>query len=141
MNSDKDLENLRLLSIFHYVVAGLLALFAMFPFMHVAFGIAIVGGAFDNVDSGTPPPRILGWVLIVVPAIVIMTGWALALAIAVAGRRLRDAAAYRYCLVVAGIECLFTPFGTILGVFTIIVLTRPTVRALFGVDSPAGVDS
>jgi hypothetical protein len=39
-----------------------------------------------------------------------------------------------YCLVVAGIECIFMPFGTVLGVFTIIVLMRPSVRNLFGVE-------
>jgi hypothetical protein len=31
----------------------------------------------------------------------------------------------------ACIECLFLPFGTILGVFTIIVLSRESVKALF----------
>jgi hypothetical protein len=41
---------------------------------------------------------------------------------------------YTYCLVVAAIECMFTPFGTVLGVLTIIVLVRPTVKALFGVS-------
>jgi hypothetical protein len=36
-------------------------------------------------------------------------------------------------LAIAGIECIFIPFGTVLGVFTIIVLMRPTVKELFGV--------
>ena len=36
-----------------------------------------------------------------------------------------------YCLVVAAIECLFIPFGTVLGVFTIVVLNRSSVRSLF----------
>jgi hypothetical protein len=31
----------------------------------------------------------------------------------------------------ACIECLFIPFGTILGVFTIIVLSRESVKTLF----------
>lgn len=37
MNRDvgKDLEHLRLLSIFHYVVGGLIALFACFPIIHL----------------------------------------------------------------------------------------------------------
>jgi hypothetical protein len=34
-------------------------------------------------------------------------------------------------LVMACIECLFIPFGTILGVLTIVVLARESVRALF----------
>ena len=32
----------------------------------------------------------------------------------------------------AGLECIFMPFGTVLGVFTIIVLMRDTVKELFG---------
>jgi hypothetical protein len=32
----------------------------------------------------------------------------------------------------AGIACVFMPFGTVLGVFTIIVLMRDSVRRLFG---------
>jgi hypothetical protein len=31
----------------------------------------------------------------------------------------------------AGIECVFMPFGTVLGVFTLVVLTRPSVKPLF----------
>jgi hypothetical protein len=34
-------------------------------------------------------------------------------------------------MVIAAIQCAFTPFGTVLGVFTLIVLVRPSVKALF----------
>jgi hypothetical protein len=37
----------------------------------------------------------------------------------------------------AGIECMFMPFGTVLGVFTIITLTREPVKQLFGANPPA----
>ncbi len=33
---DQDLEHLRLLSLFHYVVGGIAALFGCFPFIHLA---------------------------------------------------------------------------------------------------------
>ena len=36
-----------------------------------------------------------------------------------------------YCIVIAAICCLSVPLGTILGIFTIIVLQRDTVKALF----------
>ena len=51
-NNRQDAEHLRILSIFHYVVAGLLALFSMFPIVHLAIGIASVAGAFDEVGNG-----------------------------------------------------------------------------------------
>jgi hypothetical protein len=38
-------------------------------------------------------------------------------------------------LVIAAVECIFFPFGTVLGVLTIIVLMRPSIKSLFGVPS------
>ncbi len=39
-----------------------------------------------------------------------------------------------FCLVVAAISCLEVPYGTILGVFTFLVLERPSVARLFGAN-------
>ena len=36
-----------------------------------------------------------------------------------------------FCTVVSGIACMFMPFGTVLGVFALIVLNRPSVRKRF----------
>ncbi len=55
-----------------------------------------------------------------------------------AGRKLARRRSWTFCLVVASIECLFMPYGTVLGVFTIIVLLRPTVKELFAVNSVSG---
>ena len=38
---------------------------------------------------------------------------------------------HRFCLVLAGVTCLFMPLGTILGVFTLIVLMRDSVQQSF----------
>jgi hypothetical protein len=48
-----------------------------------------------------------------------------------AGRNLAQQRRYTFCLVIAGLLCIFIPFGTVLGVFTIVVLVRPSVKALF----------
>ena len=39
------------------------------------------------------------------------------------------------CMIVAGLSCMMMPFGTVLGVFTLLVLLKPQVKALF--DAPA----
>jgi hypothetical protein len=54
--------------------------------------------------------------------------------IAFAGRFLRRRTHRTFCLAVAAVSCLFTPFGTVLGVFTLIVLSREGVRQAF--DAP-----
>ena len=43
-------------------------------------------------------------------------GWALAGAIVMAGYYLSKRRYYTFCLVVAGVECIFMPFGTVLGI-------------------------
>jgi hypothetical protein len=132
MNSDA--EHLRLLSIFHYAVGGMMALFSCLPILHLAIGIAIVTGVMDDLgNNGEPPPDFFGWIFVIVPLGIIMMGMTMALSVVLAGRKLTQRSAYTYCLVIAGIECMFMPFGTVLGVFTIIVLMRPSVKELFGV--------
>ncbi|WP_435008223.1 hypothetical protein P12x_005501 [Tundrisphaera lichenicola] len=127
----EDAEHLRLLSIFHYVVGGLTALFASFPIIHVAIGIAIVTGSFNDPKNGSAPPSAFGWFFIVIGALFIVLGWAYAIGMFVAGRNLRQRRGYLYCLVMAGLSCANFPFGTCLGVFTLIVLLRPSVKPLF----------
>ncbi len=128
---DQDLEHLRLLSIFHYIVGALAALFSCLPFIHLAIGVAIVNGAMGSGAGQQSPPTFVGWILIAVAAVLIFIGWSIALAILVAGRFLARRTHLTYCFVVGGIECLFMPFGTVLGIFTIILLMRPTVKPLF----------
>jgi hypothetical protein len=55
----------------------------------------------------------------------------LAALLAVAGRRLKQRRSHTFCLVVAGLTCMNMPLGTVLGVFTLVVLTRPGVREAF----------
>jgi hypothetical protein len=136
MNQDE--QQLDLLAIFHYVAAAITALFFCFPLIHLGLGIAMVSGALDGPGGppGSPgsaaPPAVFGWIFIVIPGLIILFGWTLAMLMAVAGRRLQLRTSYTYCLVVAGVECLLMPYGTILGVFTIVVLMRDSVRAIFG---------
>lgn len=78
---------------------------------------------------------------LVLALMMIVSMWAMAIAIWMAGRCLKRRTAYNYCLVVAAIECTFMPFGTVLGVLTILVLTRPSVKALFGIQTPPPASS
>jgi hypothetical protein len=133
---NQDQEHLRLLSIFHYVVGGVLGLCACFPVIHLIIGILALGGGLDGHNRHPGADVVVGLMFIVVALVVIVMGWALAVAVILAGRMLAQRRNHTYCLVVAAIECMFMPFGTVLGVFTIIVLIRPSVKALF--EPPAG---
>jgi len=126
-----DEEQLRLLSIFHYIVGGLAALFSCIPIIHLSIGIAIVLGAFEGGHCSDGPPSFIGYIFIVVALMCIACGWAFAICLIAAGRCLARKKRYVFCLVMAAIACVFMPFGTVLGVFTIIVLMRPSVKELF----------
>jgi hypothetical protein len=58
----------------------------------------------------------------------------------ISGLCLRARKGRTFSLVVAGINCLYIPLGTLLGVFTIIVLLRDSVRELYAAGglSPSG---
>lgn len=136
----EDREHLRLLAIFHYVVAGFAALFSFFPLFHLVIGILAVTGRFDD---GNAQGQLVGWFFIAFSLLFITTGLAFSAAVVYAGRCLRRERHYYFCLVMAALLCAFMPFGTVLGVFTLVVLVRPSVRDLFGVrlaESGAGTD-
>ena len=132
----QDEEHLRLLSIFHYVVAALAALGALFPVIYFIVGLIIVFARDKFPDHGQAPPVVLGWLLAIFALMLITFGWIFAALLATTGRFLAQRRHYTFCLFMAGLECIFMPFGTVLGVLTIVVLVRESVRSLFGAPSP-----
>jgi len=128
MNQDE--EHLKLLSIFHYVVGGLAGLFACFPIIHLIIGIVMLAGGFQDA-SGQGPPRAIGLIFVIMALFIMTLGWTLAVCLIVSGRQLAKRKRYTFCFVLACISCIFIPFGTVLGVFTIMVLMRPSVKNIF----------
>ena len=130
---NQDAEHLRLLLIFHYVLAGMGALMSLIPVFHLAFGIAMVTGMFPSPPSGSgsATDNFMGWFFIGIGAAVIVIGETMALLTFLAGRFIRRRRHRTFILVVSAINCLNVPLGTVLGVFTIIVLSRQSVKAEF----------
>jgi hypothetical protein len=126
-----DNEHLRLLAIFHYVLGGIMALFACIPIIHVLLGLGMVAFPHAFGEGRKAPPAFLGWLFLVLGSCLITVGWAFAALVVSAGRCIAARKRYMFCFVVACVECLWMPFGTCLGVFTILVLNRPSVKELF----------
>lgn len=131
----QDEKYLDLLVIFHYIVGAILALFSCFPLIHIAMGLAMVFGQFD--DNGSQPPAFIGWMFVIMGSMFILAGWCVAVLVVIAGRKLQKRKHRMFCMVVAGIECMFMPFGTVLGVFTLVMLLKDSVKAMF--DQPSVV--
>jgi ABC-type amino acid transport system permease subunit len=124
--SEKD--TLHLLAVFHYVIAGLIALAASFPLIHLAVGVSLAVG---GVSSEEPVMGSAGTTLAVIAALLITIGWGFAVFIFIAGKNLYRQTKYQLCMVGAGVVCIFLPLGTILGVFTLVTLQEDSVKQLF----------
>jgi hypothetical protein len=129
-SDDPNLEHLRLLSIGHWVLAGVTALFACLPIAHVVVGVMLLTKARRH-GSQDLDPRWIGWVFLVFGSAFVALGWTFAVSLAVAARSIARRRNLTFCLVVAFLASLCFPFGTVLGALTIVVLTKPPVRALF----------
>ena len=127
-----DQSHLENLSIAHYIVGAIMALFSCMPLIHMFMGLAfIVGG--DSMFSGTeaPPPDLFGWIFFLVGLFFFLGGQAVSISVIVSGNFLKKKKNYVFSFVIACISCMFMPFGTVLGVLTIIVLSRDTVKSLY----------
>lgn len=126
-----DEKNVRLLALFHYAAAALTALLSSFFIAHIVMGVMMVRGPSDS----------SGYVLIGMGSAVVLLGWTMAALIAYAGRSIAARKRHTFCLVVAGLSCLFMPFGTALGIFTIVLLTKAPVRTMFGESTVARTET
>jgi len=128
---NQDVEHLRLLTIFHYLCAGMAGLLACIPVIHLVLGLVMALAPHAFGPGRNQPPRFLGLLFVALGLGLIVVGWTSAVLLASAGRCLSRRTHYTYCFVMACVACLFHPFGAVLGVFTIIVLLRPSVKELF----------
>lgn len=131
-----DADHLRLLAIFHFVVAGLAIVGLGFLFLHFTFMHTVMTNpeVWKNQKAGGPPPEqifaMLKWLYLFFGALSITAGIAnLCSGLFIQKRKNRV-----FSLIVAGMNCLQFPFGTVLGVFTFIVLLRDSVREAYEVS-------
>lgn len=126
----KDASHLDLLSIFNYVLAGLLALFGCFPIMHIVIGIMAINevGIFATDED---MPALFGWMFLIMGSLSMAFMWSIATLSFFTGRRLKRRRGYRFCFVASCIQCIVFPIGTTLGVFSLIVLMRDSVKQVF----------
>ena len=127
-----DLEHLRLLSTFHFVGVGLAVVGLLMLYGHYSIFNSMMSNPKLWQQPGAPSPPIetfaaMKWVY-VVPALGIAGTGALNLlaAIFIRARKHR-----MFSLIVAGFNCFYMPLGTALGVFTIVVLVRSSIRDLY----------
>ena len=87
---NQDAEHLRLLSIFHYIVGGLAALFSLFPLLYTTVGAIFIFVARHGAQKPGEelPPEFVGWIFAVIGSLLFLLGIAIAICILIAGRSL-----------------------------------------------------
>jgi hypothetical protein len=73
---------------------------------------------------------------VIVGASMFLMFQAFAVSLIYSGRQMRRRIRYTFTFVMACLACMCMPFGTVLGVLTLIVLSRPSVKSIYGVRGP-----
>jgi len=87
---NQDQQYVKILAIFHFVVAGISALFACFPIIHFVVGLGMLGLSLGaGFSEGAFPeaviPGLVGLLFTLIAGSVILFGWAFAVCVALAG--------------------------------------------------------
>ncbi len=140
--NETDLEHLRWLSIGYYVFAGLATLGSCFGLIYLGMGIVFMTNPQAMASPNQPPPPpFMGGMFAALGVGFMAFAWSLAVVAFLSARWLGSHRYWLFCVIVSCVSMLCQPLGTILGIFTLIVLLRPSVRALFQGEVPARDDA
>lgn len=126
----KDLEYLKWLSLFHYIGSALSFLFSgliilqSYGTYEEAKEIAAKNNNPSFVDS-------VGMMIFIFTVVYLAVELARIVCTILVGYFLQQRKHRIFCIIISGINCAFFPLGTVLGVFTLIVLFRELVKGLF----------
>lgn len=176
---DRDAEHLKIISICHYVYAGLSVMQSCVGLLYICMGVFFFAMPFVNPATNPTPPvnvveqedtassdskkessdeesegeeeegqgdglgppsrgssagpkeAFMGIMLIVMGGILFFLPLIFGICVFIAGRFIAKRKGYVYCLIVGAFTSMGFPMGTILAVFTFIVLSRQSVKSLF----------
>jgi len=130
-------EHIKTLSICHYVYAGLAACGSCLGGFYIAMG-ALIGEAIKHAPQSdpakAPPPEFVHLFTMLFTGIgvaIVVVALTVAVLCVLSARAMSQRRNRTFSLVVASILCLSVPLGTTLGVFTLVVLTKPAAERLY----------
>jgi len=150
------MDRLRLLSLSYYISGAIGAAFVSFLLIHffLMLGFSFVPASQWNAPATSPgsaqyasptpfpaasptaksaqaPPVIVFRIIAGVIGAIIICGWALGALTAYAGHCVKNRKHKLFIYVMAGINCIWIPYGTLLGIATILLFQWPEVQAEF----------
>ena len=130
---DTTAHDLRLLSIGYFIQGGIVIFYGLLALCYLGFMGAIFA-SIPNSPQGDPRNQIpaglgytIGAIVIAVALLTLVGGSCLLYA----GLALRRHKKRTFVLVMAALNCLGVPYGTVLGIFTFLVLQRAEAKEIF----------
>lgn len=114
-----------------FLVKGVLNLCLSILFIFYGCIGFILGAIIDTNETSTHLAFNLGWIFIAIGGIGLFFCIVLGVITLLASKYLKDIKNYNFIFVIAIINCLTGILGIVLGVFTLIELTKPEVKRLF----------
>ncbi|MEN3943959.1 hypothetical protein WJU23_21835 [Prosthecobacter sp. SYSU 5D2] len=136
----KDRSHLRTLVICHYVAAGLSVFGLAFLGLHYAFVKHFFANPklWEKAKEQPPfdPAEFFGFIqwFYLAMGLIMVAGGVLTV---ISSRCIQRRVSRTFSIVVAALNCLQFPLGTLLGVFTLIVLSRDSVAQLYLTEGKA----
>jgi hypothetical protein len=126
-----DLQHLKLLRLFHYIWGTFCCLFGLIGVIYAWIGEEMLR-SFQRLPPGQENTALIFGGLFVAFSLfdVVLLETCGMVSLLVAGKY-GARRSYFACFAASVFNCVMIPVGTVLGVFSLIVLTRPSVKALF----------
>lgn len=134
--SDKDRKHINILSVLHYALAAPLIIgftpLSILVFLLVRHFINNVGNP-DYVAN--PSEALTSWRDVILLSSIVILGWSWIVCLILAGIKLWKKHSLTFCRIIAGVTCISFPLGTLLGVFTLITLSKESAKEMFANQS------
>jgi uncharacterized membrane protein len=127
-NNDND--QFRIVSIFHFVLGGFQMLFSLIGFVYLLIGVLMTSESLDAGKS-VPPPEIVGWIVGGIGVVLIVLFLSIGFLSIRTGINISRRKHHTFCIVMDSILCLMVPFGTIVGIFGLLLLTKQETAGEF----------
>ncbi len=122
-----NLDTFRIL----YLIKGILTLlFSLFFLVYAGMG-QLFNTAIKHADQTQEIPFEFGWIFIIIGGIGFIFSIALGILTLLASKYIKQVKNYNFIFAMAIVNCLTGILGILLGVFTLIELTKPEIKALF----------
>ena len=121
-------NNLDTIAVFHYVWGGLKIFASLFVLIYVVMGIGMIWG---GTSTGETELQFTGGIFLIFGLVAFLMVVVLGILSFLCGYYLKQRKNLIFCMVMSGLACMSALVGTVLGIFTILEIEKPEIKALF----------